>query len=376
MPWQEASAMSLREEFVMLATQDGVKMRELCRRFDISPKTGYKWLDRYQREGWAGLADRSRRPHSSPSATSAELEKKIVQLRGNRSWGGRKLRRRLQDLGYRDLPSASTITAILHRHGLIEPEASQQARAYSRFEYEAPNQLWQMDFKGHFATGTGRCHPLTALDDHSRFNLILHACRDERGATVQAILADTFRRYGVPERLLVDNGAPWGNDAQHRLTPLTAWLIRLGVIVIHSRPYHPQTVGKDERFHLTLDVELIRFRHFHDLRECQYHFGRWRDIYNLERPHESLGMDVPAQHYQPSPRPFPETLPSIEYAPDDIVRKVQQGGFLSFQGHVFRISKALRGYPVALRPTRDDGTYSVYFCHQKVSEIDLKNPLR
>lgn len=372
MPWQEATTMSLREEFVMLATQHGANMRELCRRFQISPKTGYKWLDRYEREGWAGLADRSPRPHSSPTATPAEVEAKVVELRQRRRWGGRKLRRRLRELGYRELPSASTITAILHRHGLIEPEASQQAQPYTRFEHAAPNQLWQMDFKGHFATTTGRCHPLTVLDDHSRFNLALHACGDERGATVQAVLRDTFRRYGLPERLLMDNGAPWGNDAQHPLTPLTAWLIRLGIIVTHSRAYHPQTMGKDERFHRTVDVELIRLRHFYDLTECQYHFGHWRDIYNLERPHESLAMDVPAQHYQPSPRPFPETLPPIDYAPGDAVRKVQQGGYIWFQGHDFRISNALRGYPVAVRPTRDDGIYSIHFCHQKVAEIDLK----
>lgn len=376
MPWQEASTMSLREEFVMLAIQEGTDMRELCRRFEISPKTGYKWLARYKCEGWAGLADRSRRPHHSPTATAMELEEAIAEERENHPWGGRKLRRRLIELGYRDVPSPSTITAILHRHALIEPEASQRAQPVNRFEHEAPNDLWQMDFKGHFATATGRCHPLTVLDDHSRFNLVLWACGDERGATVQGLLSETFHRYGLPERLLMDNGAPWGSDAAHPLTPLTVWLIRLGIAVRHSRPYHPQTVGKDERFHRTLNVEVIRGRRFHDLSACQRRFEHWRDVYNLERPHEALGMDVPAQHYQPSPRPFPEVLPLIEYGPGDAVRKIQAGGHVSFQGHTFRLSKALRGYPVALRPTRNDGVYDVYFCHHQVAEIDLKNPIR
>lgn len=377
MPWEEVSTMSLRKEFVMLALQDGANRRELCRRFGISPKTGYKWLKRYTGEGSAALADRSRRPIRSPNATAQALERVVVELRqAHPAWGGRKLRRRLSRLGYQALPSPSTITAILHRHGLIEPQASQKAQPFVRFEHEAPNQLWQMDFKGHFAMATGRCHPLTVLDDHSRFNLTLQACSDEQGLTVQRALTETFRRYGLPERMLMDNGAPWGNDADHPLTPLTVWLIRLGVGVSHSRPYHPQTMGKDERFHRTLNVELLSQHRFEDLPACQRRFDRWRDSYNLERPHESLKMDVPAQHYQPSQRFFPETLPAIEYGPAETVRKVQAKGELFFKGHVFRISKALRRYPVALRPTPEDGVFSVYFCQTQVAEIDLRNPYR
>lgn len=377
MPWEEVSTMSLRKEFVMLALQDGANRRELCRRFGISPKTGYKWLNRYTGEGPAALADRSRRPKRSPNATAPTLERAVVELRqAHPAWGGRKLQRRLSHLGHRALPSPSTITAILHRHGLIEPEASQKAQPFVRFEHEAANQLWQMDFKGHFAMATGRCHPLTVLDDHSRFNLTLHACRDEQGATVQGVLTETFRRYGLPERMLMDNGAPWGNDASHPLTPLTVWLIRLGVGVSHSRPYHPQTQGKDERFHRTLNVELLSRHRFEDLAACQHRFDRWRDSYNLERPHESLKMDVPAQHYQPSQRIFPETLPAIEYGPAETVRKVQAKGEVFFKGYVFRISKALRSYPVALRPTPEDGVFTVHFCHTQVAEIDLRNPCR
>ncbi len=377
MPWEEVSTMSLRKEFVMLALQDGANRRELCLRFGISPKTGYKWLNRYMSEGPAALADRSRRPKRSPNATEPALERAVVELRqAHPAWGGRKLQRRLSRLGHRALPSPSTITAILHRHGLIEPEASQKAQPFVRFEHEAANQLWQMDFKGHFAMTTGRCHPLTVLDDHSRFNLTLHACPDEQGVTVQGVLTQTFRRYGLPERMLMDNGAPWGSDANHPLTPLTVWLIRLGVGVSHSRPYHPQTQGKDERFHRTLNVELLSRHRFEDLAACQRRFDRWRDCYNLERPHESLSMDVPAQHYQPSQQIFPETLPAIEYGPAEAVRRVQAKGEVCFKGYVFRISKALRGYPVAVRPTPEDGVFTVHFCHTQVAEIDLRNPCR
>ena len=149
-----------------------------------------------------------------------------------------------------------------------------------------------MDFKGHFPTATARCHALTVLDDHSRFNLALRACANEQTATVQRALRDTFRRYGLPEQLRLDNGAPWGSDARHRLTPLTVWLTRLGINVIHSRRYHPQTLGKDERFHRTLNDELIKRHRFTDLAHCQHHFDRYRDVSNLERPHESLHMEV------------------------------------------------------------------------------------
>jgi transposase InsO family protein len=375
MPWEEVSTMSLRKEFVMLALQDGANRRELCRRFGISPKTGYKWLNRYVAEGQTVLADRSRRPKHSPNVTSPALEQAVLELRqAHPAWGARKLERRLRQLGHQDVPSPSTITAILHRHGLIEPDASQKCQPFVRFEHEAPNRLWQMDFKGHFAIETGRCHPLTVLDDHSRFNLTLRACLDEQGSTVQGVLIDTFRRYGLPERMLMDNGAPWGNDMAHPLTPLTVWLIRLGVGISHSRPYHPQTMGKDERFHRTLKVELLSRQRFHDLSECQRRFDRWRDSYNLEHPHESLAMDVPAQHYRPSQHAFAETLPAIEYSPGDAVRKVQAKGEVFFHGHVFRISKALRGYPVALRPTPTDGRFLVYFCQSRVAEIDLRNP--
>lgn len=374
MPWQEVSTMSLREEFVMLASQAGAKRRALCRRYGISVKTGYKWLHRHATEGRGGLVDRSRRPASSPARTAAATEAHVLALRGaHAAWGGRKLARRLHDLGLADVPAPSTITAILRRHGQLNPVAGAQG-PYQRFEHPYPNAFWQMDFKGHFALAQGRCHPLTVLDDHAHFNVALAACADERGTTVKTRLTDAFRRYGLPERIGVDNGAPWGQDFAHTLTPLTVWLLHIGIQVSHSRPYHPQTLGKDERFHRTLTAEVLDGHTFGDLADCQQRFDHWRDIYNLERPHEALGMAVPATRYQPSPRAFPETLPLIEYAAHDVVRKVQAKGELFYQGHTYRVAKALRGYPVALRPTEEEGRLAVYFCHHKLAQIDLRHP--
>lgn len=369
MPWQEVSTMSLRQEFVMLAGAEGANRASLCRRFGISRKTGYKWLVR----AGSGEAfwDQSRRPHASPLRTREAVERAIVELRdAHPAWGARKLRRRLHDLGWRQLPAPSTVQAILLRHGRIDPAQSIQHTPWQRFEHELPNALWQMDFKGHFTVGAAPCHPLTVLDDHSRYNLCLQACADQRGTTVQGHLSAIFRRYGLPLRLAVDNGPPWGDSPEHPYTPLVAWLIRLGVGVSHSRPYHPQTLGKEERFHRTLKAEVLR-QPFCDLNAVQRRFDRWRYTYNFERPHESIGMQPPASRYVPSVRSMPDELPAIEYAPADIVRRVQDKGYISYRGQHWTIGKAFAGYPVALRPTHIDGLLEVYFCHQKVAQINL-----
>jgi len=372
MPWQEVCTMSLRKEFVMLASSEGSNRTALCRRFGISRKTGYKWLDRARCVELTALADESRRPCHSPSRTAAVVERAIVALRDDHpTWGARKLRRRLHDKGWSALPAPSTVQAILQRHGRIDPAQSSKHQPWQRFEHEQPNALWQMDFKGHFALGAARCHPLTVLDDHSRYNLCLRACANEQGSTVQGHLTHTFERYGLPWRIAVDNGSPWGDTADSHYTPLVAWLIRLGISVSHSRPYHPQTLGKDERFHRTLKTELIDRQSFADFDTAQIRFDRWRHVYNFERPHEAIGMHTPATRYAPSPRSFPQVLPPIEYTSGDIVRRVQQQGFFSFRGHQFRISKAFTGYPVALRPTVTGDLMDVFFCHQKVAQINL-----
>jgi transposase InsO family protein len=366
--------MSLRSEFVSFARQDGSNLSELCRRYGISRKTAYKWLARYEVEQMAGLVDRSRRPLSSPKRTAEEMETLIVSLRQEHpAWGGRKLRAKLQRDGHEGVPSASTITEILRRHELISAEASQQHKPFIRFEHEAPNRLWQMDFKGHFGLDQGRCHPLTVLDDHSRFSLCLAACGDERGETVRARLSEVFRRYGLPERMTMDNGSPWGDKGERGYTEFTVWLMRIGVKVSHSRPYHPQTQGKDERFHRTLNVELLQGKRFRDLEHCQEAFDRFRDIYNQERPHEALKLLPPAECYKPSLRAFPETLPPIEYADTDKVRKVQRDGYVCFKGTTFKISQAFQGLPIALRPTGDDDIYNVYFSTHRIAQVNLRD---
>lgn len=372
MPWLEKSLMSLRKEFVTLALNEGTNFTQLCRGFQISRKTGYKWLARFLREGAEGLRDRPRRPRGSPRTTPPALEDAVLRLRDQHpAWGGRKLRARLQATQPGAAPAASTITAILRRHGRLDPKACAPHRAWQRFEAEAPNDLWQMDFKGHFPADQGRCHPLTVLDDHSRYALGLEACGDEQTMTVRPRLTAIFRRYGLPRRLLVDNGAPWGSDRLHPYTPLTVWLMRLGIRVSHSRPYHPQTLGKDERFHRTLNAELLQYCQGLELAACQRRFEDWRRLYNLERPHEALGLAVPASRYRESPRPFPENLPPLEYGPGDQVRKVAINGVIHYHNRKFRIGKAFRGEYVALRPTLKDGVFDVFFANQRVAQLNV-----
>jgi len=270
------------------------------------------------------------------------------------------------------MPSPSTITAILGRHGRIDAAEAAKHRPWVRFERPAPNDLWQMDFKGQFPLVQGWCYPLTVLDDHSRFAVGLQACGDQRWPTVQQQLTGMFRRYGLPLEMLMDNGAPWGADWDHPYTPLTVWLLRLSIGVSHSRPYHPQTQGKEERFHRTLKAEVLQGRSFADLAGCQEAFDPWRAVYNLERPHAALGLATPASRYHVSPRSFPEQLPAIEYGSQDKVRRVQAQGEISFQGHSFRVSKAFRGYPVALRATSRDGLWEVFFLSHRIAQLDLR----
>lgn len=366
--------MSLRSDFIALALKPDSNRRELCRRFAISPQTAYKWPARHRDEGATGLADRPRRPHRSPERTPQDLEAAVVALRREHpAWGGRKISRRLSDLGHVEVPAPSTVTSILHRHGLIEPQASAKATPWQRFEHAGPNELLQMDFKGYVANEHGVCHPLTLIDDHSRFNLCLAACGDQRRQTVQQQLIGAFRRYGLPRRMTMDNGSPWGGDEGGLgYTRLTVWLMQLGIRVSHSRPYHPQTQGKDERFHRTLKAEVLQHRRFVDNAEAQQVFDRYRHVYNHERPHEALGMEVPAQRYRMSQVAYPESLPAVEYQAGDRVYKVDNSARIMVGSRRIKIGKAFVGQPIALRATRRDGVFALWFSRFEIGEIDLR----
>jgi transposase InsO family protein len=349
----------------------------LCRRFGIARKTGYKWLARFRLGDPDAMADRPRRPERFRTPTPPKVETQILKARDQHpTWGGRKLHHWLKSQNRADVPAPSTITAILRRHGRLEggADAPRPRRDWIRFEHPSPNDLWQMDFKGDFALADGgRCYPLTVLDDHSRFALCIRACSDQQRTTVQAHLTSVFRRYGLPRRMLMDNGVPWGvSNTPGAYTRLTVWLLRLGVRVTHGEIYHPQTQGKEERFHRTLKLEVISRGPLENLVHAERRFDRWRESYNQDRPHEALSMAVPASRYQVSKRAFPEVLPPVEYAPDVRVRKVNPVGQFSFQGRFWKISEAFGREPIGLRPTPEDGVWTIHYCGEVIGSIDLK----
>lgn len=365
MPWQTRGTMSMKEEFIFRAINKTETISQLCKEFGISRTIAYKWLKRYQEEGVIGLKDRSRRPlrcttHIMPSQTELILESKDRFP----AWGAKKLRQLLINEGKENIPSLSTFNRVLSRYDKNDREDKKQP-AFIRFEREKPNELWQMDFKGHFKTIEGKCYPLTVLDDHSRFALCLKACQAENERSVRLALEKTFREFGLPEAMTMDNGSPWKGSPPFRLSKLTVWLMRLGIKVSHSRPYHPQTQGKDERFHRSFKEEVLKYYQFKDLKDAQKQFDEWREIYNYIRPHEGIGLLRPIDRYLPSSRHFLEKIPPIEYLSDDQVRKVALWGRISFEGKEYFVGEHLVGEYVALRQ-RTKSKWDIYFCNTRI----------
>jgi transposase InsO family protein len=327
---------------------------------------------------WAAgeeLSDRSRRPNSSPSRTELAVEQSILAVRDQHpAWGARKIAAALLRHGAA-CPAESTVHAILKRQGrIVAPPGG--AAAHQRFEKPAPNLLWQMDFKGHVPLANGgRCHPLTIVDDHSRYAVALEACANEQESTVRGRLERTFRRYGLPDAFFVDNGTPWGDASGQSWTQFGVWLLKLGIAVLHSRPYHPQSRGKNERFHRTLKAEVFALERFRDLAEVQRALDRWRTVYNLDRPHQALGQQVPASRYRSSTRAMPARLPQVEYDDHEIIRTVgTTKAYVSFKGRLWKVPQAFCGERLAIRPLTIDGRYGAFFGAHQIASIDLTQP--
>lgn len=372
MPWNERSTMSMKEDLIENVINGERSVSQVAREMGISRKTAYKWIARYKEEGVLGLQEKSRAPLCSPGRIATPSVDLILKTRSKfPAWGGRKLRKYLENEGHTDLPSESSINRILNRFGKILDEDSKKRKPWIRFERKRPNELWQMDFKGHFELGNSRCHPLTVLDDHSRFSICLRAYKGETLESVQEGLTEAFIRYGLPEAMTMDNGSPWKGSYPHSMSRLTVWLSRLGIRVGHSTPRHPQTQGKDERFHRSLKEELLRYHRFHSFEEAQSAFDEWRDIYNYKRPHEGIGMERPGDRYKPSTRQFPEILPEIEYQESDLIRKVRSCGQISHKGIDIFVGEALYGEKVALRKF-GEGLWDVYFCKSRVCRFREK----
>jgi transposase InsO family protein len=370
MPWLETDVREQRIQFIVEATATDANLSAICRRYGISRQTGYRWLDRYKTAGsLVGVMERSRRPVRSPNRTSAEQTARIVSLRRQYGWAGRKLRVLLAADGLGC--STATIDRIIRREGLVDPEASHRP-AVTRFERAAPNELWQMDFKGQYPVGAGQwCFPLSVLDDHSRYAVGLFAMASTEGTPVATALRACFERSGLPEAMLVDHGTPWWCASNgHGLTTFAVGLIAQGIDLIYSGVRHPQTQGKVERFHRTLGHRLRQWGLPPQLADFPPLLDRFRLEYNEVRPHEATQLRPPATCYTPSPRAYAADPPPWIYPPGLEVHRVDQAGCISPGGGRYFVCQALATREVGCQ--RFDQRLLVRYRHLYVREIDVR----
>ena len=366
MPWKEASLMDQRRDFVIHHSRGLWSVTELCERFGVSRKTGYKWIERYESEGLCGLEDQSRRPHTSPYATPEPVVEALLQLRRRRpKWSAKKL---LWQLGQREpewlLPAVSTAQAILRRHGLVAPRGRRRRKnshpGRPRTRSGAPNDIWTADFKGEFRTKDGHyCYPLTIVDDYSRFVLACDAFISPSYGATAASFRRVFRTYGLPQVIRTDNGVPFAHSfSLARLSPLAVWWLHLGITPELIEPARPDQNGRHERFHKTLKDEATVPPSVSCAAQ-QRRFARYRRDFNENRPHEALGQKPPAQVYEPSKRQLPRSLPAFSYPAHFEQRKVSCNRSFGWHGRQIPVSSALVGETLGLEE-RADGQWVVY----------------
>ena len=368
MAWGMVQVDERRIEFVRAAHRGEDSMTELCRQFEISRPTGYLWLSRFRQGGLSAIQERSRRPRSSPSRTPLEIEQRVLAARAKRpDWGARKLSAVLE----RDEQlriKACTVHRILERHGAIA-EQDRYQKAVRRYERSAPNQMWQIDHKSPTGWGTP-AGPMTVIDDHSRYVITLKANGTTGAKAAQKGLIEAFERCGVPEEMLMDHGTPWWNmKSRAGWTWLTVWMVNQGIGLRFSGYRHPQTQGKVERFHGTLDRAMRRRGPVPvPVQEQQRWLDEFREEYNQQRPHEALGMKTPSQVWRPSVRAYQARVREWEYEPGAEVYRLCSEGKLQLPGRRWRISMALAGQWVKLE--RIGERQLVYYRTTLVGELD------
>lgn len=376
MPWQESCAMDGRMGFIGDHLSELWTMTELCERYAISRKTGYKWLDRYRLEGAAGLMDRPRAPLAHGRATAAHLVEAIVGMRRERpSWGPRKIIGKLiAREPEADWPAPSTAGEILKRSGLVCGRRL-RGRAPPRLgELTSPryaNHVWNVDHKGWVRLGDGaRAEPLTMTDGFSRYLISLAATGSTAQEEAKPVFERAFGDYGLPEIIRSDNGAPFASKGVSGLTTLSAWWIKLGIRHERIDPGCPQQNGRHERFHLTL-LEAMRPPEPNRAAQAR-RFAAFARDYNEERPHEALGQKPPASAYRPSSRPMPPRLAEPDYPPEAAVRKVRSNGEIKWRGDLIHIADALIGEAVAVEET-EAGQWQVRFFDAPIGVLDPEN---
>jgi transposase InsO family protein len=364
MPWSTTTVSDLRTAFAHAVRTAGRTVAAAARDFGIARKTAYKWLARFDAQ--QPLDNRSRRPHHSPDRTAPALEAAVLAIRDRYGWGPRKIVAYLRNQG-QPTPPVRTAAAILRRHGRIAYHPPAAEEAGQRFERSQPNQLWQLDFKGYVEVERQRIYPLTILDDHSRFLLALACGTDQTMARAWNVLWDAFGDYGLPDALLCDNA--FGSSG-----PGVSWfearLMRLGIRALHGRPYHPQTQGKVERLHGTLEAEVFPRLPRDNLSRFAAALEHWRGaVYNVCRPHEALGDVPPVGRWRPSLRPRPRTLPVVAYPAGSVLRRVSSGGEVRW-----RCAKLLAGHGLVgewVRVEETDAAVGLWYGPYRIRQIPL-----
>ena len=369
MPWTSTSVNDQRIKFVVRASQDSVNMSALCREFGISRPTGYLWLNRYRESGsLSGVFERSRRPRHSPNRTLRHYEDRIAALRRKFGWGAKKIRVLLLREGM-DL-NVTTINRILKRKDLINPH-DRHHPAVKRFEREHPNQLWQMDFKGNYPSDKGRCYPLSVIDDHSRYAIGLYGLAGQDTKTVRDSLVKAFETCGVPNAMLMDHGIPWWTPSGNSgLTRLAVSLIDQGIKLYFSGVRHPQTQGKVERFHRTLNESIQHKGRPNTLPDWNQALKNFLYEYNHIRPHEALRMATPSEYYQPSQKAYITNPKRWEYPEGSVVETLNTRGWLGKSRTRYFVSEALAGQEV--RVEKIENKLIISYRNMYIREIETE----
>ena len=365
MGWMETCAMDERMRFVMAIETQEEAFAAVCRRFEVSRKSGYKWIERYRAEGVVGLIDRSRAPLNHPQAMAAAIaERCLVVRRVHPSWGPAKVRAKLdRDAPEIAWPAASTIGELFDREGLTVKRRLRRRSPPSSAPFAhcgAANDVWCIDFKGWFLTGDGtHCEPLTLSDAHSRYLLRCQAMGRGDDAHVWPVLDAAFREFGLPHALRSDNGPPFASRGAGGLSKLSVKVIKAGVARERIAPGKPQQNGRLERLHLTLLQDTAK-PPARSLRQQMERFKVFQQIYNEVRPHQALGNDTPAEHYAVSPRRWDGVLREPDYPAGHDVRRVRTNGEIKWRGNHIYINQALAGEPIGLAEDGDGAWHVSY----------------
>ena len=367
MPWKDKTVEELRKEFTE-AAENCSNFSSLCREFGITRATGYKWVKRYENN--ETLSDRSRRPNITANKTAEKIETQIIETRTiHPGWGAKKIKVSLENKGV-EMPCVKTVNNILNRYGCISKEESLKHKAFTRFEKERCNEMWQTDFKGEFKMQNGNyCFPLDIFDDHSRFVIRIKPS-ESTSNLVLPTFREAFYEYGMPDSVLSDNGAQFAGFRQG-YTQFEKWLMNHDVLPIHGRIKHPQTQGKIERFHKAMNQELLKHYIPKDISDAERVFSDWRNCYNNERPHEALGMKCPSDIYIPSERMYYDQVDKYEYSGKYHVIKVNNWGYVRFDRWQIYLSETMIDERIEFRPNPNGDTFIACYRNFAIGEFDV-----